>query len=356
MRIVNKFRGTRGFGIAYERLLRFRYMITSHTEERVRILAFWEKHGLAATQEAFHVSRRTLFRWQEVLRKNQGKIASLTPKKTIPQNKRKRTLPLGLEAKIITLRTRYPRLGKEKIFALVGGDYQTSISSIGRMVGDLKKQGRLPDPKPVRLNAKTGSITLKTYRRKAKKLRRPQGYRVLELDTIVRFIDGVKRYTLTAIDTEARTSFAACYTNHGSLSARDFLRKTIAVLPDCPTRIQTDNGSEFAQYFATEAERLKLTHYHTYPRTPKMNAHVERFNRTLNEEFLRYHKPLMRDDVSRFNQELIEWLLWYNGKRPHSALGQKAPLQALMERINPKECQMWWTSTWACKNMRSVLY
>ena len=89
MRIVNKFRGTRGFGIAYERLLRFRYMITSHTEERVRILAFWEKHGLAATQEAFHVSRRTLFRWQEVLRKNQGKIASLTPKKTIPQNKEK---------------------------------------------------------------------------------------------------------------------------------------------------------------------------------------------------------------------------------------------------------------------------
>jgi transposase InsO family protein len=320
-------------------------MITQQTEERVRILAFWEKHGLEATMEAFQVARRTLFHWQKTLKESGGQIESLTPKKTTPKNKRKRVLPKGLEERIITLRTDHPRLGKEKIFALVKNDYQTSVSSIGRILGDLKKQGRLPDYKPMRLNAKTGSTTLKTYRRKAKKLRRPQGYRVLELDTIVRFIDGVKRYTLTAIDTEARTSFAACYTSHGSFSARDFLRKTVSVLPDCPTHIQTDNGSEFAQYFTEEAKRLKLIHYHTYPRTPKMNAHVERFNRTLSEEFLRYHKPLMRDNVSLFNEKLIDWLLWYNGERPHSALGQKAPLQVLMERLNPRECQKWWTST-----------
>ena len=345
MQIFNKLKGTKGFVYTYERLLRFRYMITPHTEERVRILAFWEKHGLVATKEAFKVSRRTLFRWQRMLKQSGGQLESLTPQKTTPKNKRKRVLPPGLEERIITLRANHPRLGKEKIYALVNNDFQTSVSSIGRILDDLKQQGRLPAPQALRLNAKTGSLTVKKPRKKAKKLRRPPGYRVLELDTVVRYIDGIKRYTLTAIDTENRTSFAACYTNHGSSSAADFLKKTLQVLPDCPTHIQTDNGSEFAKYFHQEAQKLKLTHYHTYPKTPKMNAHVERFNRTLSEEFLRYHKALMRDNVPLFNQKLIDWLIWYNGERPHSALGQQAPLQTLMERLNPRECQKWWTRT-----------
>jgi len=41
--------------------------------------------------------------------------------------------------------------------------------------------------------------------------------------------------------------------------------------------------------FSDEIKRLHLVHYHTYPRTPKMNAHIERFNRTVQEEFIDYH-------------------------------------------------------------------
>jgi transposase InsO family protein len=196
----------------------------------------------------------------------------------------------------------------------------------------------------MRFNAKTGNIRVKTYQRKRKE-RRPKGYRVLELDTIVRYIEGVKRYTLTAIDTETRTAFAACYTNHGSRSAADFLSKVIHVIPDCPTALQTDNGSEFALHFQRSVKKQQLLHFHTYPRTPKMNAHVERFNRTLDEEFLKYHKPLMRDDIAAFNDKLVDWLVWYNAERPHSALGQRAPLRVMMEGVNPEECQMWWTRT-----------
>lgn len=345
MRIFNKFRGTRGFVMIYERLLRFRYMITPHTEERVRILAFWEKHGLAATQEAFHVSRRTLFRWQALLQGGGGQLKSLTPRSTAPHTKRKRILPSGLEAVLIKLRTEHPRLGKDKLSVLVAAQgYRISPSTIGRALSDLKEQGKITNPRQMHFNAQTGHITVKTRKRK-KKQRRPKGYRVLELDTIVRFVDGVKRYTLTAIDTETRVAFAGCYSNHGAQAATDFLMKVRAVLPDCPEAIQTDNGSEFAAHFQDHVQRASLTHFHTYPRTPKMNAHVERFNRTLEEEFLRWHKPLMRDDIALFNTKLIDWLLWYNTERPHSALGQKAPLQVMMEKVNPKECQKWWTST-----------
>ena len=172
---------------------------------------------------------------------------------------------------------------------------------------------------------------------------------ILEVDTIVRFVDGMKRYVITGVDTEKRTAFAACYTNHGSISAADFLMKTMAVLPDCPTSIQTDNGSEFALHFAQAALDNGITHFHAYPRSPKMNAHIERFNRTLDEEFLRYHRALLRDDVQLFNNKLIDWLLWYNGERSHYALGQVAPLRAIMSsfssQLSIKECQMWWTHT-----------
>jgi transposase InsO family protein len=109
--------------------------------------------------------------------------------------------------------------------------------------------------------------------------------------------------------------------------------------------VQTDNGSEFALHFDRACEKMKLERFHTYPRSPKMNAHVERFNRTLDEEFLKQHRALMRDDVKGFNDALIDWLLWYNSERPHHSLGLKSPFQAMMDALPARECHMWWTNT-----------
>lgn len=280
MRIRSNLRGTRGFVTAYNRLIRFRYMISDKAKDRVRILAFWERHGTNATTEAFRVSQRTLERWQKALNEGQGKLEALNPKSTAPKRRRSRQVVSVVADQIIELRINHPRLGKDKLHALlVKEGYTGSISTVGRILKDLKQQGRLPNPKPLSFYAKGGIHREKTKQYK-KKLRRPQSVRVLELNTVVRFIDGTKRYILTAIDTETRSAFAGVYTNHGSLSAADFLRRCLEVLPDCPTHIQTDNGSEFAKYFNQTATSLGLTHYHTYPRTPKMNAHVERFNRT----------------------------------------------------------------------------
>jgi transposase InsO family protein len=345
MRIRSNLQGTKGFVTAHTRLIRFRYMISEKAKERVKILAFWEKYGDEATREAFNVSRRTLFRWQSALHVAQGKLEGLNPGRTAPKKRRSRTINRAVTTRIITLRTEHPRLGKEKLHALLAQEgYTGSVSTIGRILTDLKTSGQVPVRTPLSFYAK-GGIHREKRRIYHKKLRRPQSVRVLELDTIVRFIDGTKRYILTAVDTETRTAFASAYTNHGSQSAADFLRRCIQVLPDCPTHIQTDNGSEFAKYFHETAQQLSLTHYHTYPRTPKMNAHVERFNRTLSEEFLIYQRALLRDDVSSFNQHLIDWLLWYNGERPHHALGLQSPFQCMMKGLPERECHMWWTST-----------
>lgn len=75
-------RGIKGFRRVYEDALRYRHMITPKALERARILAFWEKYGLAVTLEAFpKTKRRTLFLWKRRFSLGRNKIDALSEKK-----------------------------------------------------------------------------------------------------------------------------------------------------------------------------------------------------------------------------------------------------------------------------------
>ena len=98
------------------------------------------------------------------------------------------------------------------------------------------------------------------------------------------------------------------------------------------TFVLTDNGSEFKKHFSDRLLELQITHYRTYPRCPKMNAHIERFNRTIQEEFVYHHRTLLSNDLDAFNAKLIDWLLFYNLERVHHAFGNKlSPVQFLVQ-------------------------
>ena len=58
---------------------------------------------------------------------------------------------------------------------------------------------------------------------------------------------------------------------------------------------QTDNGSEFEAVFDHYCQHNNILHKWTYPRCPKINGVIERFNRSIQEEWL---------DV--YQEELIE--------------------------------------------------
>jgi transposase InsO family protein len=61
-------------------------------------------------------------------------------------------------------------------------------------------------------------------------------------------------------------------------------------------------------------------------RTPKDNPNNERFNRTLREEFIALGN--FHSDPEVFNRHLTEWLIEYNFKRPHEALGYQTPMKS----------------------------
>jgi len=326
-------------------------MITEQAKERCRVLAFWDKHGTEAAKEAFNVSERSLFRWQKALKQTNGNLEGLNKKKTAPKNKRLRSVPEDIKNAIIQIRQGNKiRLGKEKVWKILRDDYgyQGSVSTVGRIISDLKKKGLLQSPVKLSYYARTGRF-IERKARKTKKIRRPKEYtECLEVDTIIRFVDGIKRYILTAVDTKKKFAFAFAYSNHSSKSAADFLLKLKEVAPFEITALQTDNGSEFMDYFKQACIDLNITQFHIYPRSPRMNACVERFNRTLNEEFIVWNRSLVRDDLSGFNQKLIEYLIWYNTKRPHHSLSLLSPMGYIVSTLSAADCQMRWTSTLAC--------
>jgi len=348
MAYFNKFRGTKGFLSMWERVIRFRYMITEKAKQKCRTLAFWEKHGLEATKEAFSVSRPTLFRWQKELKDGGGKLESLNNKSTVPKNKRKRIIPQIVQDFILNERKYDPRLSKDKLSILMKQDgiANLSPSTVGRMLNDLKEKGVLPKYTKLSVSGKTGRLIERKQRKQRVKLR-SKGHTggLVKADSIIRFTDGIKRYIVTAMDKENKFAFAYAYKNHSSDSATDFMKKFKSVAPIQLTHVQTDNGSEFANHFEIYLEKNGIVHFHTYPRCPKMNTEIERFNRTLSDAFIKQNRHLLAYDIDAFNQKLIDWLLWYNTRRPHWSLGLVSPMQYIVSTLSEKESHMLWTNT-----------
>lgn len=331
-------------------------MITDKAIYKAKVLSFWAKHGLEATLDAFPVKRSSLFLWKKKLTDNNNRIEALNDKSRAPHKKRQRIIDPRIKEFIITQRTEHPKLGKDKLKSLLN-DYclkyniiPISESTIGRVIQDLKAKQLIPNNIRLYLSGKTSNILERKPQKRRKKLRR-KNYQpqragdLIQLDTITKFISGVKRYVLTAIDLKSDFAFAYSYTTPSSLNTKDFFEKLTLVSPFKIARIQTDNGSEFEKYFREYIHKEKIVHFHNYPRCPKMNAYIERFNRTIQEEFIDWHRQLLADDLNGFNHKLMDWLLWYNTKRPHWSLGLKSPLQYIIDKLTPRKSNMLWTDT-----------
>lgn len=348
MQIFNKFKNTRGFISGWERMIRFRDMITSEAQRRARIITFWQKHGFEAVHEAFSVSRATLFRWQRALKEAGGRLEALNKTSTAPRRRRQRVISPAIEDFILKERRYDPKLSKDKLAVLMRQDGLAclSASTVGRLLSDLKKQGKLPDGKRIYLSGRTGRLIERRPRSPVKRLRsKNHAGGLVKADTLVRFTNGIKRYIITAIDRESKFAFACGYRSRSSKAAVDFMEKFIKVAPVSVSHIQTDNGSEFANHFDVFLETNGLVHFHAYPRSPKMQSEIERFNRTLHEAFAVRHRESLAYDLEVFNEKLMDWLLWYNARRPHWSLGLISPLRYICNQLPVAGSQMWWTDT-----------
>jgi transposase InsO family protein len=325
---------------------RFQDMVTSLrrfskdevAQQRLKIIKFYESYGEGATKEAFAVDRKLISKWRKRLKENGGRLEALIPYSTRPKRTRKSVIDQKIIDFIKNLRQKYPRLGKEKIKPLLDeycketGLKTVSEATIGNIIKRHKfffhKTGRIyHDP-----NSKWAQKS--KNRQKRTKVKHPPRHKELGhivSDTVERITDGVKDYFYSAIDATGKFALTLNYKRLNSKNMKDFYERFKSAYP-CEIKVwQSDNGSENLGEFDKALKKDGIPHLFSYPRCPKINAHIERYNRTIQEEFIDNHLDIIHEK-KLFNQALADYMIFYNTKRIHKSLNKKTPIQFIIEK------------------------
>lgn len=288
---------------------------------RLHVLEYYYKYGIGSTMDAFGLPRTTIYTWKRKYELSGKKNSSLIPKSTRPHQTRKQTLDPTLVEFIRSMRMEYGKLGRAKIkvfldeFAKKQEIETYGTTKIGLVI---KRKGFTYITKKYKHKRKPLTLRVKRSPRET-----VPGY--IEMDTVHLWVLSKKYYFITAIDVVTRYAWVSLVKSPSSRWATQALCEFIQQYNYQARVVQTDNGSEFLGEFHQHLENCKITHNFIYPRSPKINGYVERFNRTFKEEFL-YTQELDIEE-EKFNQKLQNYLIWYNTKRPHQSLNMKSPVQ-----------------------------
>jgi len=148
---------------------------------------------------------------------------------------------------------------------------------------------------------------------------------LVEIDTIHVGSPSERLYVYTLLDVHSRWAHAIPSLRINTHRSLSFVDATRDLAPFDFQTIQSDHGSEFSKWFTKRIVERGLSHRHSRIRTPNDNAHLERFNRTIQQECL---KRIPRD-IRLWKKELPEYLRYYNQERPHMGLGMKTPLDMI---------------------------
>jgi transposase InsO family protein len=296
--------------------------LSPEAKKRLKWMDYYRQcRNAAQTCRHFGIARETFYEWKR--RYNPHHLESLEEKSRRPKRTRQWEVSRIEEFRILSLRRRHLRYGKEKLKVLYGQEYGDRVSSwkIQRVIE--KHQLYYHPSKTAKLREKRKHNQAKKRITELKKEVRT-GF-LVALDTVVRYWMGKKRYILTGIDTYSKIAFARMYTTKHSKHAADFLKRLYYLLDHQIENITRDNGSEFRGAFDDGLRELQIGGYFSRVKTPTDNPIDERFNRTLDEEFIQMGN--MTADCDVFNKRLTDWLIEYNFKRPHQALGYEVPVE-----------------------------
>jgi transposase InsO family protein len=169
---------------------------------------------------------------------------------------------------------------------------------------DVKKLGRIPDGGGWRMHGRASGDR-----------GRGQGYDYLHV----------------AVDDCSRFAIVGVYPDERGESAAAFLRRAAAQLAARGVqveRVMTDRALAYVRSHGFQAALTELgaVHLVTQPYRPQTNGKVERFHRTMVEEWA-YVRPYT-SNAQRL-AALPRWVDAYNRRRPHTALGGRTPASRL---------------------------
>jgi putative transposase len=313
-----------------------RFEASSAAKERLRIIKYYRKYGEKACIEAFGINRKLIYVWRKRMRVRGNHISALVPDPTRPKNTRVMLVNPKVLEYIKHLREVHPRLGKVKIKPLLDeycADNDLPIYSQAK-IGRIISKHKLFYQANGRAYHNPGSRYSKPKRKKRLRIKyapKPKDLGHIQMDTVQRIEDGVRYYLYSAIDIKGKFAISISYKKANSKNTLDFFKKLEHVYPGKILSIQTDNGSEFLGMFEEYLSRNKIRHYFIYPRCPRINGVVERYQRSLQEEFIDPNVYLIHnEDV--FSKALAKYIIFYNTKRVHQSLNYETPMDYMLKK------------------------
>lgn len=162
----------------------------------------------------------------------------------------------------------------------------------------------------------------KTPRRQAQRADEVWSYDFITDATVdrrqVRVLSVIDEYTRECLSLEAARSYPA-------ERVIDTLERLLMTTGRCPAHLRSDNGPEFvAKAVEKWLGAAQVQAAYIQPGAPWENGHVESFHASLRAELL--DRELFYD-LGEAQAMLEDWRRYYNHRRPHGALGLRAPLQ-----------------------------
>jgi transposase InsO family protein len=293
---------------------RLEWMIFYHT--------MGEKNA-KATALYFGISRNCFHKWLKKF--NPLDVLSLESSSRCPHTLRTWEVTPKEEKQVIAIREKHLCWGKKKLKIVYFKEYKEKISTwkIERVI---RKHHLYPDP----IEHKKRVVKHKSQRKRVRihtiDTTKYEPGKLWHVDSIeVNWYDQ-KRYIITALEDKTKLAYARVYPTHAASYAADFLKRLVYLSDGDISVVHSDNGSEFAGKFSKAASDLSLFQVYSRVRTPNDNPSLERFNRTLQEEWLNMSE-IGLDDIDEGNRDLTNWLVEYNFERPHAALDYQTPIE-----------------------------
>jgi transposase InsO family protein len=149
---------------------------------------------------------------------------------------------------------------------------------------------------------------------------------LLQCDTVhIMLPDGSRLYIYTVIDLYSRWAYAEPTKKISARASANFVARAQAVAPFHFDMVQTDNGGEFQKMFRFRLYKLNIKHRYSRVRQSNDQAHIERFNRTIQEECL----DRTPQTLYHFKKALKIWLPYYINERMHMGINYQTPAQRL---------------------------
>ena len=148
---------------------------------------------------------------------------------------------------------------------------------------------------------------------------------LVQIDTI-HFVIGDKRfYVYTLIDLASRWAYAKVSMRINTWNSLKFVKEALMAAGFTFKMMQSDHGSEFSTWLTEHLGKMNIAHRHSRVRKKNDNGHIERFNRTLEDECL--YK--VSCNPKRYQQAIEEYLPYYNNERLHLGINFLTPCEVV---------------------------